>query len=250
MLTSLYERAEEEGITVLHAVSSEELGVLHRMAGCRRVDMPGAVLMSLTRPPEPGALALRGRRHALTTAIYLAQRVAAAGVGGLVRLTTRAWVVSMVRPATLEDAVFCAEGSTPSRGWTIVPTDSWAWWIATGFFRVLEWEGNGSSAALVREGQSDHEFDQLVAWRSVHGGLRDAVRCLAGVHDHARQRGRAGLRVQLWPGLSRSRLMERACRLLGFLPRQGGVTLYTRAPATERWSKGHLVASPFFYLTF
>ena len=249
MLAALYDLAEAEGIAMLHAISNEELGVLHRLVGCRRRTLPGTVFISLGRSPASRARESRLLKRVAVSVIGVAQRMTAAVAYVVSKAATGSWGSTTVRIATAGDLPDVACRPTCDI-WTVAPGDAWEWWIGGGAFRVVAWPGMPGTSALVREGSGTGEFDQLIAWHPSRGTLWEAILCVSTLQRLAVLHGRAGARVHMWPGLGGMRWIELACRLAGYLPRRERLTMYVRSPSPDRWGQARLEPSPFFYLGF
>jgi len=124
---ALYTAAEESGIDVLHAFAEEELGVLHRLLGFRRLTVGEPTWVSVA---DPSALAGRARPGAVR-AVALAQRA----------LATVA--AARGRPSVGDpgDAMDLAAVEAPTSTWTISGADAWAWYAGSGLLQLVERPG-------------------------------------------------------------------------------------------------------------
>lgn len=241
LLRRLYEFADGNGIEVLHAFATPELGILHRMLGFRRLDVGERSLVRLTEPRAAGAIggALYATQSALGEAIYAGARSAA-----------RVWRTPALRPLSDDDAVLAEAEPGDETAWTISGTDAWPWYAGSNLLGVLEIPGRAGSRALVRTADGSAEGFRILGWRPTRPGLLPALLLLGAASRLARRQRASALRFQPWHGRSGDGSLARAARVLGFVPRADFSTLYVRSADPELARAANVRLTPFFYTTF
>jgi hypothetical protein len=237
LLTSVTAAAEAQGIHLLHGITNDQIGMLLRLAGCRRVALDVRAFTGVVGTAEFADRITGWRRHALR---------GAAMFGGVAGMVARAGArVLYGTSAELVDAVASdVEAITASAdGWTVDPTECWDWIRRVGDLRVLVIRGRRPSRVLLRPARSAGDDLHVVGWSS---GRADTVTALVALAS-ARIVGSQSRAIQVlcWQP-ERASAVARACRLLGFVPRPAGA-FYVRARTLEPGTVGF---NPFFYAVF
>jgi hypothetical protein len=237
LLASVTAAAEAHGIHLLHGVTNDQIGMLLRLSGCRRVSLDMRAFSGVIDAQTLDDRVTGWRRYALR---------AAAAFGGVASAVARggARVLYGAR-AELVDAVAtdAAAITTSADAWTVDPTECWDWIRRVGDLRVLAIRGRKPSRILVRPARSAGDDLHVVGWAS---GGTDAVSAVIGLACARRVGARPrALQVLCWQS-ERAPTVARACRLLGFVPRPAGA-VYVR---TRMLAPGDVGFSPFFYAMF
>jgi hypothetical protein len=241
LLAALDGAARESEISIVHGITSRELGLLLRLLGSRAIKIPLPTYVAVGSRAEFARGLPRDRRWAVAV-LSLAQHGLAASARTLGRLGLSP--PGMLRECTPEDASL-ADVPISSGSWTITASDSWEWLAGTGLLRTMEVRGRFGSRALVRLPAHAREDLQILAWSRRRPGLISAVLMLASAVQ-LRRDARA-VRVQPWQDATDSRDVVRACRLLGFVRAHATTTLYVRTFGRDGTRP---VLTPFFYATF
>jgi hypothetical protein len=232
LLERLYTFTDERGIELLHGLATPRIGRIIGFLPLVGVGKRTLVSATSRRP-------LTAPQGAVRELGYAVAKVAARGP----------------RPMTLraptEDDVDLVEGPpAPPGRWTVLAADAWGWYRSSPLLRVLEIGGPDGCRALLQVPGSSREPVRIVSWRPARPGLVPALVLIGAAGRLARRSGAATLRFQPWASRAGNGALERACRLLGFVPRADVTTLWirTRDPALAR--PDAVVATPLLYLAF
>lgn len=229
LLTRLYEFSDAQGLELVHALVTPRIGRIIEFAPLTPVGERSRVSV------------VSGRARGLpSTALALAQRAAReVGATPLADAT--------LREPTPSDADLAAVERPPEGRWAILAEDAWSWYCSSPLVRVLELD---RSRALVQVPGAHHEPLRLVGWSAERPGLRAALRLLAAAGRLARARGAATLRFQPWRDDAAERVLVRAARLTGFVPRGDLTTVWVHAADRALVRAEAAVSTPFLYLGF
>ena len=239
LLDRLYAFADECGIELIHALVTPRIG---RVIGFVPLDGVGKrTLVSATSrlPGRRRTRALAGAQGAVRELGYAVANVVARRGGA-----------PTLRAPTANDADLAEDPLVPPRRWMVAAADSWDWYRSSPLLRVLEIPGADGCRALLQVPGAPGEPIRVVGWRPARAGLIPAFVLLGTAGRLARLSGAATLRFQPWGSPSGNGMLERACRLLGFVARRDLTTLWVRAgdPALSR--RDAVVPTPFLYLGF
>jgi GNAT superfamily N-acetyltransferase len=238
LLTRLYEFADERGVELIYAYVTPRVG---RVTGFAPVSVGARSLVAFLGPGS--------RRRAVTGALAHVQRVARETGYAAARARGHPGG-AVLRPLTKDDVDLAAAPlPTPDR-WTSVAQDAWDWYRRSPVLRVLELEGRDGSRALVQMPGAAGEAVRLVGWQSASRGLGSALLLVGALGRLARHSGAAVVRFQPWPAEAGDGALARACRLVGFVPRNDFTTLWIRAADAALTRTSAVVPSPVFYLGF
>jgi hypothetical protein len=227
----LYAFVDEQGLELVHALATPEIGRVIRFT-----PLDGVGERSHVAAASAGTLSTR----TLAAAQRLLLELEAAGTDSRFEL----------RPPTHGD-IDLAEARSPAEGrWTVDPADAWSWYVDSPLLRVLELAGSHGSRALVQLPGSPWEPFRLVGWRSERPGSRSALALLRAAARAARQEGAATLRFQPWDSPAANGALERACRLAGFVRRPDLTTVWVRTGRPELARADAVVPTPSLYLGF
>jgi hypothetical protein len=249
----LYRYALDQGLELVHMIASPEVGLIHRMTGCRSVAVPSLRAGLAIRPGGPApARELAGARVA-RSALTLAH----CGVSSLARAVTLSWLGrTRYQPVDALDAETLARIAQDARvtdGWTLaVDAPALTWMAKTGGLEVVALDDGLEDYAMVAARAGEGRVMETVLWRQRSRGLRPAVRLLAAV---ARRAGRLdNLRVEVplvaaGAGEERDRLRA-AARLLCFRERAQASGMYLFTADSYYLDPRNIRFTPFFYATF
>jgi hypothetical protein len=179
---------------------------------------------------------------ALAVAQRAARELAAASAHGRSEFT--------LRPPEPEDADLVAAPPPESGRWSVVVDDMWGWYTSSPLVRVLEVPGPNGCRALVQIPATPLEPVRLVGWRPRQQGFRSAILLLRAAGRLARRSSAPTLRFQPWAAEAGNGGLDRACRLLGLVPRADQTTLWVRTHDPELARTDAVVPTPLFYLGF
>ncbi len=239
LLDELYAFAEERGIGLLHAYAIPRIGrviAFDPLAGVgerSRVAVLRPDRLSSLRA-RVGAKALGGAQSLVRSSAHAAARL---GSGG----------ASLRRPRA-EDVDLVEGPPLPDGRWGIVAADAWDWYRASPLVHVLEVPGSHGCRALIQVGGSPGQPTRLIGWRPGRGGIRAAVLLLGALGRLARDQDAATLRFQPWDSPAADGMLRRACRLLGFVPRDDFTTLWVRTSDPDLAHAAAVVPTPLLYL--
>jgi hypothetical protein len=234
VLTAVTEAAAERGIDPLHAFLTPRVGAIFERAGYHAETTNARPFVLATSAPAGG--------RAFSRALAAGQGVPVSIAGATLRLLTATGRAGSEAPAERDAEL--VDPARVDRSWTIAGSDSWEWFVGSGFLRALEVTGPQGCRALVsiEAGEPVH----LLAWRPTRADLASAVALLAALARLARERRAPTLRIQPWQASEQDQILVRACRLLAFAPR-APFTIYVRS---KRDDLEAVDPSPFFYVTF
>jgi len=253
MPLQLYRHALEQGLELVHMIAGPEVGLIHRLTGCREVAVrqPRAGLaLRPFAPPPPGRSAWRrAAQTALATGQACASALARAATFpglGATRCVSgagldAAWLARIVADLPAGD------------GWTLaVDAPLLAWLARTGGLELVALDDGSDDYALVCGRAGEGRVMEVVLWRQRSAGLRPALRLLAAVVRRAGELD--DLRVEV-PLTAAARDGERAglraaARLFCFQEREQAWGMYVRSADRYYLDPGHLRFTPFFYATF
>lgn len=241
ILSTLYAFAHEHGLEMLFGLGRPAVTRVLVRAGCYTVTLPVRTHILFAHPLAASAGWPRARRAvAVGTAVVqnVATTLAPLGARGATRSFGRARLGD-VRPDDAE----LVEAPAETGSWTVSGKDAWDWYAASGLLRAVDVPG---SRAIVRLAPGDPNGLQLVAWRAERPGLASAFLLLDALRRLARRHDLPTLRYQPWA--ASDPVLERACRLLGFVRREEvELLLHTDDPELKALSVGF---NPFFSVTF
>jgi hypothetical protein len=229
LLTRLYAFADEQGLELVHALATPEIGRVIRFTALDGVGAPSHV--AAIAPVNVPARALGG-----------AQRAVRALAGGRTRFE--------LRPPTEADGDLVDAPLPPPGRWAIAPADAWDWYCRSPLLRVLTVSGRHGSRALVQLPGSPHEPFRLVSWRPEHTGLPAALALLQAAGNASGEAGAATLRFQPWTSPAANGELGRACRLTGFVRRNDLTRVWIRKRSGEPADPARAVSTPSLYLAF
>lgn len=231
LLDRLYTFADERGLELIHGLATPRIG---RVIGFLPLQGVGKrTLVSATRGP------LSVAQGAMRELGYAVAKAGARGPGA----------TTLREPAA--DDVDLVEGPPPAPGrWTIVAEDAWDWYRSSPLLRVLEIGGADGCRALLQVPGAPGEPVRVIGWRPARAGLIPALVLLGAAGRLARRSGAATLRFQPWASHTGNGTLERAGRLLGFVPRPELTTLWVRTNDPTLARTDAVVATPLLYLAF
>jgi hypothetical protein len=238
---------------LVHMIASPEVGLIHRMTGCRSVEVCSPRVGLAVRPDVPLLAGEPVGAHVARSALTLAQ----CGASSLARAVTLSWL-GRVRhqPVATLDAEALARIALDARvagGWTLaVDAPVLTWMAKTGGLEVVALDDGLEDYAVVAACAGEGRVMETVLWRQRSRGLRPALRLLAAV---ARRAGRLDdLRVEVplvaaAEGEERDRLRA-AARLLCFRERAQVPGMYVFTADGYYLDPRNLRFTPFFYAIF
>lgn len=231
LLTRLYAFADEQGLELVHALATPEIGRVIRFTA-----LDGVGERSHVAAASPQALPTR--TLAATQRLLLGLEAAGTGSRFELRLPT---------PGDVD----LAEARSAAKGrWTVAPADAWSWYVGSPLLRVLEVAGPYASRALVQLPGSPREPFRLAGWRPERPGLRSALALLRAAGRAARESGAATFRFQPWDSPAANGALERGCRVAGFVRRPDLTTVWVRTRRPELARSDAVVPTPSLYLGF
>jgi hypothetical protein len=231
LLGQLYSFADEQGVEVIHALATHQIGRVIRFEPVEGVGERTWVAATSGATPASTVLAA-GQR--------LLRELEAAGTASTYEL----------RAPDADDVDLVDASPAPPGCWTVLPADAWEWYSASPLLRVLEVGGGRRSRALVQIPGSPHEPFRLVGWRPERGGARAATALLRAAGRAARAAGAPTFRFQPWPSAAADGGLARACRLTGFVRRPDLTTIWVRSARPELARPDAVVSTPSLYLAF
>ena len=249
----LYRHALEHGLEVVHMVADAEVGLIHRMTGCRGLATRHRRAVLELRPVEVTLASLPAWKRAIRLMLGAGQRLAfglsyAATLGWLGRV--RCWSGAEV---TSERLARIAADIPPVTGWTLaIDSPTLAWMARTGEVQVFALDDAMKNYAVAcgRAGHGDSM--EIIYWRQRSGGSRSALRLLGAVVRRARQLGKSAVAYSHGAAWQPSDLsgLRTAGRLLFFHERAQHSGLYVRASDPYYLDPKNLHFTPFFYAAF
>ncbi len=225
MMKALHERALEDGVAVIHSVTTPAVAIILRMQGFRALKLSLDQLHFLITPPGP-------TRHEKSRALFsrlliVLQRVLLAATRAALRLTAAPSIE--VNPAAFADQHLSALAATDVDGratWAISrDLETLEWMKRAGRLEVVSIAGRPEHFAIITKGQRR----ELLLW-SVPAGFKQsglAIACglLTGsVKDRARIVS-ITRRIAAEGGPS----LGFALRILGFFPKRIPTEIYAKS---------------------
>ena len=253
MPLQLYRHALEQGMELVHMIAGPEVGLIHRMTGCRSVDVRSSRVGVAVRPGVPSAAGEPAGAHVARSALALAQCC----TSSLARAVTLSWLGGVWhRPIAALDAEALARIALDARvtdGWTLaVDAPVLTWMAKTGGLEIVALDDGLEDYAVVAARAGEGRVMETVLWRQRSRGLRPALRLLAAVTTRAGRLGDLRVEVPLVAaveGEERDRLRA-AARLLGFRERAQLPGMYVFTTDRYYLDSRNLRFTPFFYATF
>jgi hypothetical protein len=250
LLSALYAFADESGIEVLHAYANADLGVLHRLLGCRRLSVGEATYVAVTRPIEFAERTSSLARKAAGVGLFAGQTALRESSYLAARLLARSWNGPLLREGADDDAELGETAPAGDRRWTISGSDSWSWYLGSGLIRILTVPGPAGCRAVVLLPEGGGGALRIVSWSPRRTGLLPALLLLGAAGRLGRRVGAATLRFQPWPSQTGNGTLARACKLLGWIRREDFTTLYVRSRSRALVEGDPIALTPYFYVTF
>jgi hypothetical protein len=233
LLDRLYAFSDEQGIELIHALATPEIGKVIAFTAVDGVGQPS--LVSVIRPSRRGERAVAVPQRALLIA---ARSLAIAPRSQRTRAATG-------------DDVDLVDAPLPARDcWTLVTADAWDWYCSSPLVRVLERRGRHAFRALVQLPGVAGGPLRLVGWRAEGSAVRSALTLLGELDEMARRTQASTLRFQPWGSAAGNGALTRACRLLAFVPRPDLTRLWVRSSDPAHMKRESIVSTPLFYLGF
>ncbi len=248
MLRELYDFAEARGMGLLHSYSAPELARLHRVARCHTVTVDAEVRAVALRPAAVARHAT-GRDRAIRLAGGWGQRVWLSLAGMAARAAVRRPGRSAVRAATEFPGGALAVAGPPPGRWAISGADAPGWYTSSSALRTVALPGVRPPLALVRWPLQPGDPALLVAADLAGGGLPEAIALVGATAALARRAGAASLSWGRWDGPDTA-LIDRACRLLGFVVAERELTLSIRVSSAMFEESTQPLPTPFLHAIF
>jgi len=243
LLDRLYAFADKRGIELIHALVTARIG---RVIGF--VPLDGVGKRTLVSATGTATWGLDRRRS--TRALAGAQGAVRELGYAVANVVARRRGAPTLRAPTSNDADL-VEGPPARPGrWTVVAADSWDWYRSSPLLRVLEIPGPDGCRALLQVPGAPGEPVRVIGWRPARAGLTPAFVLLGTAGRLARRSGAATLRFQPWGSPAGNGMLERACRLLGFVARRDLTTLWVRTQDPALARADAVVPTPLLYLAF
>jgi hypothetical protein len=240
LLDRLYDFADEKGFQLLHAYVQPAVGRVTRFTPLEGVGRRSLVAVTTPGPGRSRAEALLAvGQRAVRESAYAGARAAARPPGG-----------TELRPPADADLDLVDAPAPPPGRWTVLASDAWAWHRESPLLRVLQIHGARGCRALVQLPGRPGESVRLIGWRPERAGVLPAIQLLGAAGRVARETGAATLRFQPWSAPGGDGALERACRMLGFVPRDDLTTLWVRARDPALVRREAVVPTPLFSLAF
>ncbi len=249
----LYRFAANEGLELVHMLTSPDVGQLHRMTGCRSLHVPFERDSLTLRPGGAHASHPLAPRVLAETALAVAQSVAAGAALALLGLLPgrpRQWTGSAIPSAWLARL---EEELRPETGWSLALDVGTLGWLArVGNLQVIALDDAAGDYVLVCPRSDQDRIMEVLLWRQGAKGLRTSLRLLAAVIRSARTSGNGV--VTFSSGVTRSAAafgaLRAASRLVGFWGRRSSKTMYVYTADRRFLELSNLRFSPFFYAVF
>ena len=249
----LYRYALDQGMELVHMIASQEVGLIHRMTGCRRLEVHQVRATVAALPFGYPSGAPSGGARAAHALLAFGQW----GVSGLADLATFAWLgpVRHRSGAALDGRLLAriVQDLPAVDGWTLAVDPSvLAWMAKTGDLQFLALDRGFDDYVVCAGRAGDGRALEVALWRQRSPGPRAALRLLAAVANRARRLGAPMAAVPLAAaGCEEERMRLRAAaRLLCFRERAQTAGMYVFTADGYYLDPGHLRFTPFFYATF
>ncbi|MEP7335806.1 MAG: GNAT family N-acetyltransferase, partial [Actinomycetota bacterium] len=231
MLERLYERADAQGVELIHAYVLPPVG---RVIGFTRLDGVGLPsLVAVIRPRNPAERALATIQRAARMTAHAALRASGSR--------------ALVRPVAPEDTDLLDAPAVPGDAWAIVANGALGWYERSPYVRVLELTGPDDSRGLVQLPGSPGEPLRVAAWHCPTPGTRAAIRFVVAVARLAEEHGATTLRLQ---HTRADPSLARAARALGLVRRHDLTTLWVRSHDRSLARSEAVVPTSMLYLGF
>jgi hypothetical protein len=249
----LYRHALDRGMELVHMIASPDVGLIHRMTGCRSLGVRSARAGLAVRSGVPSVAGEPAAAHLARSALTLAQ----CGASSLARAATLSWL-GRVRhhPVAALDAEALARIASDARvadGWTLaVDAAALTWMAKTGGLEVVALDDGLEDYAVVAARAGEGRVMETVLWRQRSRGLRPALRLLAAVTRRAGEQDDLRVEVPLVAapaGEERDRLSA-AARLLCFRERAQVPGMYLFTADGYYLDPRNIRFTPFFYAIF
>lgn len=249
----LYRHALDQGMELVHMIASPEVGLIHRMTGCRSLAVSSPRAGLAVRPGVPLLAGESAGAHLVRSALTLAQCAASA----LARAVTLPGPgrVRCQPVATLEAEVLAriARDASVADGWTLAVDAAVLTWMAkTGGLEVVALDDGLEDYAVVAARAGEGRVMETVLWRQRSPGLRPALRLLAAVARRAGEQDDLRVEVSLLAaaaGEERDRLRA-AARLLCFRERAQVPGMYLFTADGYYLDPRNIRFTPFFHAIF
>jgi hypothetical protein len=247
LLAAVSDLADEEGLDVLHAFVTPRVGALFELIGYRRMAVDARAYVLVSNPSALARRAASATRTAAMFGLFVTQNaVLSLAYAGAQLASGRSRRPRLEHPTAADAGLVTAE--PPPTRWTISGSDSWDWYADSGLLRAVEVPGRYGCRAIIGLDDSHGEPLHLVAWRPARRGVLPALLLLGALGRIARGTSAPMVRFLPWPAKEGNGALERACRLVGFVPR-GDLSLYVRWPDSA-FAGIEVQLTPFFYLTY
>ena len=239
----LYEFTLNDGLQVVHMLADRDVGMIHRLAGCRPVQKRAA----------RGKLTLD--RGAPTKALH---RLGGSGQRFYTSLATSMvgrgdFVARPVDTLARSDRARIVEDLQVRTGWSLlIDADTLDWMAGSGMLWLHSRSDRMDDYAIACERAAQGRTTELVFFRLRSRALRSAAQLLASVIDRARQAGAAEVLCSdaAAAGTSDQIDLARARNYLGLASRDQAITLLIRSPHARYFDPQQLHYTPLFHAIF
>jgi len=252
MALHLYRFGAEHGLDPIHMIANEEVGLLHRMAGCRGLRIARRRFVLAV---SPGRMARARASAAGSLVLWLAAAAQRILSGLLMRSRAapgpaRAWDVSALEPEQRERL---ARALARSPGWSAhVDAPALDWFARVGRLQVVATDDTFRDCALVCRRADQDQVMEIVAWNLSRPDPAVAFRLLAQVADEAHRHGNrmvslSSLTLALESDLA---LLMRTAAAALFRETKGPLLVFVRSRDDRFLDAASYGFTPFFHATF
>lgn len=252
MAGALYQFGEQHGLDPIHMVASEDVGLLHRMAGCRALRIPQRRAVLAVRPARLAAGEPNPARRALVFLGAVCQLFAAQVLlrGFSARRTLQVWDVDQLGA---EQRARLAERLPRLTNWSPrVDVPALEWFARVGRLQVVATDERFEDHAVICRRVDQDRVMEVLSWRLSQGDPSVAARLLAGVVAEARAARDVVVCFTsdtLGDGPDLARLFEAGRRTM-FRERPRQILLFVRSRNRVFLDPDTFRFSPFFYAVF
>jgi hypothetical protein len=245
---------EDPRVRVIHGICDDVIGLIHRMAGCRRraTNYKKYVFISDSKFMSKAAYPL-WKRVAFGTVFTLQQ--ALFGLSYLVLLLSGKLLSYEFRVGSsnqpIEFIASAFDASSYENVWTLaMHPANLSWFFDTDLLETVTTKHSVRQCAVIKKNQQQRGDLEVVAYNSLHGGILGAIGILYYVIRRAKEYGAGRVVFSNLALQGGAGSLQSASKLLGFVGRNEESLIFLKASDDFFLKKGSFLFNPLLHAVF
>jgi hypothetical protein len=251
----LYDFVLQQGVTVVHVIADSNIGVIHRMAGCRKEVLEQIKSVLILDSRSLGGAGSSLTRTWASRAIFLFQHILLSFFCTL-SLFSRKSVVMYGKSASgcgpfIDHMLGCSNEHVEAETWTIARNRAnLSWFFSTGLLEVVATDGSAPEHIVVRRNAEPGSDVEIVDYDFSSGAGLSAIKLLCSVVATAKKEKAGRVLHYSSPSSDKRNKLLPLMRLFGFVSKTEKRFIYLRSSDHFFLDAANIAFTPFFYSTF